>query len=162
MRYFKTLALVTALMVGGGAFADDSTNTDHNNASMELTTSGTPLDAVKFTIAQTTLTIPAAQVRPGATFTVTVPVSNPTTNRKINVSGVESKKTGDLASKLTVTPVAASNVPITAGGKGDLTFTFKFADAVPGEAVYTGDVSVTFTVTATADDGPEKDLTFGK
>ncbi|GMA16533.1 hypothetical protein E5F05_13750 [Deinococcus metallilatus] len=160
MHHFKALALVAALLTGG-ALAADSTSTDHNNATMTLTASGTASDAVKFTIAQTTLTIPAAQVRPGASFTVSVPVSNPT-SRNIKVSGAAGTPSGGaFSSKLTIAPVNASNVAIAGGSSGTLSYTFTFAAAQAGDPVYTGNVSVTFTITATADDAAPGDLTFG-
>ncbi|GAA5512166.1 hypothetical protein Dcar01_00880 [Deinococcus carri] len=161
MRSLKTLALMTALMVSGGAYAADSTSTDHNNATMTLTTSGTASDAVKFSIAQTTLTIPAAQVRPGASFTVSVPVSNPT-GRNIKVTGVAGTPTGAaFASKLTITGTNATNVAVGAGNNATLTYTFTFANAAAGDPIYSGNVSVSFTINAVADDDATQDVSFG-
>lgn len=86
MRHLKNIALLTALTLGGAASAAvDSTSSSYGSAYTDITTTGTYQKAVSFSVPNSTLTIPSTQVRPGADFTVTVPVTN-TTDHTITIT----------------------------------------------------------------------------
>lgn len=146
MRHLKSVALSALLALTAPALAESSTQTDYNNASMSLTASGTFAEAVSFTIPSTTVTLDSQQVRPGNSFTVTIPVTN-TTDREIRVKAVVSGQTGAGADHLTVTP-GNDEQTIAPGTEAELTFTFTFDGSTDAAQAGKG-VSVTFNVTAT-------------
>lgn len=158
MRHFTRLALLAALSLTGVSLATGSTSTDYNNATMSLTASGTAGTAVSFTVPSASISIPKEQVRPGASFRVTIPVTN-TTDREITVS-VMAVKSGDLSGKLTVTPVE-DTATIAAGARGTLVYTFSFAEAVSGDQDIAGQsFAVTFDLSAVGTYDTAQDKTF--
>lgn len=158
MRHFTKLALLTALSLTCASLATGSTSTDYNNATMSLTASGTAGTAVGFTVPSASISIPGSQVRPGASFKVTIPVTN-TTDREITVS-VMAVKSGDLSGKLTVTPVK-NTATIAAGAAGTLVYSFSFAEAVPGDQDIAGQsFAVTFDLSAVGTYDTAQDKTF--
>lgn len=158
MRHSHKLALFTALLLTGTSFAATSTPTDYNTATMDLSASGQAGTAVSFTVPSTTVSIPSSQVRPGNSFTVTIPVSNPT-DREIVVT-VTDTKSGDLSGKLTVTAVNDS-VTIAPGGTGNLVYTFAFDAAAPGDQTIAGQAfSVAFAMSAVGTYAPTQNSSF--
>lgn len=137
MRYFKSLALMTALTLSSAAFATmpgfPSQPVDYGTAVNQVTATGTYQSAVSFTVPSTTLTIPSAQVRPGAHFTVTIPVMN-TTDRTITISdNVSSAMAGDVTVMPTFGPV-----DVLSGDYGNFTYDLTFPADAMGSEIYGG------------------------
>ncbi|MCD0157911.1 hypothetical protein [Deinococcus sp. 6GRE01] len=157
MRIFNMAALLTTILALSTANAAGSTSTGFGSATSTMTASGTYASAVSFTIPDTTLTIPKAQVRPGATFTVTIPVTN-TTDRAITIEA------GEITNGNTgLTIIAGANCDTVApGGLCNLEYTLTFANDSAGAAALGGtDVSVTFAINAFDTAAPAEDLTVG-
>lgn len=144
---FKKTAFVILFAALTSALAVDSTQTDYDHAALSLSAQGTYAQAVSFSIPSTELTLSAEQVRPGNSFTVSIPVTN-TTDRAIDVSAVAAAPTGTGASHLTVQAVSAQ-ATLPAGQTTTLTFTLSF-DASTEAAQAGQTVSVMFDVTAVA------------
>ncbi|MFN4253263.1 hypothetical protein [Deinococcus sp.] len=157
MRIFNMAALLTTILALSTANAAGSTSTGFGSATSTMTASGTYASAVSFTIPDTTLTIPKAQVRPGATFTVTIPVTN-TTDRAITIEAgsITNGNTG-------LTIIAGTNCDTVAPGDlCNLEYTLTFAsDSVAAATLGETDITVAFAIDAfdTAED-PEN-LTVG-
>ncbi|ADY25667.1 hypothetical protein Deipr_0500 [Deinococcus proteolyticus MRP] len=144
---FKKITFAVLLAVFTSALADSSVSTDYDNASLSLTAAGTYAQAVSFSVPRTAITLSAAQIRPGNSFTVSIPVTN-TTDREIDVAAVAAAPTGTGAAHLKVTAQSAS-ATLPAGGQTNLTFLLSFDDSTDvsqGEQT----VSVVFDVSATA------------
>ena len=156
MRILK-MATLTCILALSTAHAATSTSTGYGAATSAVAASGTYASAVSFTIPDTTLTIPGAQVRPGATFTVTIPVTN-TTDRAISIEAgsITNGNTG-------LTVIAGANCDTVAQGTVcNLEYTLTFANDSAGAATLGGtDVSVTFAINAFDTAAPAEDLTVG-
>lgn len=157
MRDFKSVALAALLALTTPALAATSEQTDYNSASMSLTANGTFAGVVSFTVPGTTVTLDSQQVRPGNSFTVTIPVTN-TADREITVRATAGTPSGAGANHLTVTPTNAEET-VAVGGTAELTFTFTF-DGSTDTAQAGQDVKVTFEVTATGVYETTQDATF--
>lgn len=145
----KKLALGFAalLTLSTPALAEVSTQTDYDNATMSLNADGTFSQAVSFSIPSTAITLSAGQIRPGNSFTVSVPVTN-TTDRDIDVSVVNQAPTGTGAAHLTVSGVSTT-ATVKPGEVATLTFTLAFDSAT--DAAQAGQsIKVVFDVSATA------------
>lgn len=142
MRTLKTFALLTALTCSA-AFAVDSMPTGYGSANTTVTASGTYASAVSFTVPSASLNIPTPQVRPGASFTVTVPVTN-TTDRSITVSAGTIGKPGNA----TVVPTVGT-ASIASGATGNLMYTITFDTDSAQAATLTGTADFSFQVLAT-------------
>ncbi|MFC5847261.1 Hsp20/alpha crystallin family protein [Deinococcus petrolearius] len=161
MRQVKFFAIAAALLLGSTSLAATATSssTSYDQATMQLEATGAAQEAVNFTVPNASITIPGSQVFPGNSFTVTIPVSN-TSDRDIRVTVSDPGVTGDLAGKLTVTPVKTS-ADIVAGGSGSLSYTFTLADSVKGDQTIEGKAfTVTFSLTGTAINDGAKDSSF--
>lgn len=157
MRIFNMAALLTTILALSTANAAGSTSTGFGSATSNMTASGTYASAVSFTIPDTTLTIPKAQVRPGATFTVTIPVTN-TTDRAITIEA------GEITNGNTgLTIIAGANCDTVAPGDPcNLVYTLTFANDSTGAAALGGTaVSVTFAINAFDTAEAPEDLTVG-
>ena len=154
MRQFKSFAVAAALILGSTSLAATSVSTSYDQATLQLTATGQAQEAVNFTVPSASITIPGAQVFPGNSFTVTIPVTN-TSDRKIKVS-VSGVTGGDLAGKLTITP-NVDLVELIAGSDDNLVYTFTLADSVDGDQSIEGKAfTVTFNLTGTSvNDGSE-------
>lgn len=157
MRTFNIAVLLTTLLALSTANAAGSTSTGFGAATSTMTATGTYASAVSFTIPDATLIIPAAQVRPGATFKVIIPVTN-TTDRAISIEAgtVTNGNTG-------LTVLAGANCDtVTAGAVCNLEYTLTFAADSAGAAAFGGtDVSVTFAINAFDTAEAPEDLTVG-
>lgn len=156
MRHFKTVALFAALVAGSAFAVESSTPTGYGTATASVTATGTYASAVSFTLPNATLTIPTKQVRPGATFTVTIPVTN-TTDRSITITPGDVTAPGNVTVTNTSGPVA-----ILAGDAGNLVYTVTFADDAASYATLTGDVSLVFPMTGADTVETPSNLTVGQ
>lgn len=148
MRQVKLFALATALLLGSTSLAATSTPDSYDQATLQLAATGTAQEAVNFTVPKAEITIPGAQVFPGNSFTVTIPVTN-TSDREIEVK-VSSVTTGALGDKLTA-ETANDTVTIAPAGTGNLVYTFTLADAVSGDQSIEGKAfTVTFNLMGTS------------
>lgn len=152
MRHFKTVALFSAL-VAGSAFAVDSIPAGFGSATSSVTATGTYASAVSFTLPSATLAIPTKQVRPGATFTVTIPVTN-TTGRSITIT--PGLVTG-LGDNITVTNPAPK--VILANTAGNLVYEVAFEDDDVSFSSLTGEVNLVFPMTGADTAEAEENLT---
>lgn len=145
----KKLALGFAalLTLSAPALAEGSTQTDYDNAALELTVNGTHAQAVKFSVPSTKISLSAEQIRPGNSFTVSIPVTN-TTDRDIDVSVTNGAPSGTGAAHLAVTG-DITTATIKPGEMATLTFTLAF-DSSTSAAQAGQTVSVVFNVSATA------------
>lgn len=156
MRNFKNIALIAVLALSNAAFAVDSNGTSFGTAESTVTASGTYSSAVKFTLPAASLTIPSQQVRPGAAFTITIPVTN-TTGRAINISA--GTVTG-APTNVTITP-PAPHLNVADGATAQLVYEIEFAlDGVSGAAL-SGDVNLSFQILADDDAATPDDLELG-
>lgn len=144
----SALVIAALLSLGAPALAGtSSTQTDYDNAALSLSADGTYAQAVSFSVPSTTVTLSAEQIRPGNSFTLTIPVTN-TTDRDIDVSAVAKTPTGTGAANLTVSGVSTT-ATIKPGEDATLTFTLTFDNST--DAAQAGQtVQVVFDVSATA------------
>lgn len=143
----SALVIAALLSFAAPAFAVDSTQTNYDNASMSLSAAGTYAQAVSFSVPSPTVTLSAEQIRPGNSFTLSIPVTN-TTDRDINVSAVAQAPSGTGAAHLKVSGVSTT-ATIKPGEDATLTFTLTFDNST--DAAQAGQtVSVVFDVSATA------------
>lgn len=158
MRQTRIFAIVTVLLLGSTSLAVTSTSTNYDQATMQLTATGAAQEAVNFTVPSASITIPGAQVFPGNSFTVTIPVTN-TSDRKIKVS-VIGVTGGDLAGKLTITPdISSAELEANSGDK--LVYTFTLAKSVAGDQSIEGKAfTVTFDLTGTSVNDGSEDASF--
>ena len=143
MRHFKTVALISALIVGSAFAIKPSEPTGYGTAESSVTATGTYASAVSFTLPNGLLTIPKKQVRPGASFTVTIPVTN-TTDRPITITA------GNVTAPDNVIVANTSGpVPIAAGEEGYLIYSIDFTDDEAEYAVLEGEINIVFPMTGT-------------
>ncbi|GAA4001638.1 hypothetical protein GCM10022631_10230 [Deinococcus rubellus] len=148
MRNFKNIALIAVLALTGSAFAvTSSTPTDYDNATLAVTATGATAQNVSFTVPSTSLTITTGYMRPSATYTVTVPVTN-TTDRKITVSAVATP-TGTGASLVTVTG-GVTLTDLAPGADGVLTYTVNTSASASAADFAGKSVTITFDISATS------------
>lgn len=158
MRQFKSFAVAAALILGSTSLAATSVSTSYDQATLQLAATGTAQEAVSFTVPRASITIPGAQVFPGNSFTVTIPVTN-TSDRKVKVS-VSGVTGGDLAGKLTITPTVDS-VELIASSADNLVYTFTLADSVTGDEAIAGKAfTVTFDLVGTSVNDGSEDASF--
>ncbi|AXG98115.1 hypothetical protein DVJ83_01870 [Deinococcus wulumuqiensis] len=144
----SALVIAALLTLAAPALAQTSSNqTDYDNAILSLSAAGTYAKAVSFSVPSTTVTLKAEQIRPGNSFTLSIPVTN-TTDRDIDVSAVAKTPTGTGAANLTVSGVSPT-ATIMPGEDATLTFTLTF-DSSTDEAQAGQTVQVVFDVSATA------------
>jgi len=154
MRNLKTSLLIAALALSNAAFAVGSTSTGFGTATSSASASGTYASIVSFTIPTASLTIPSNQVRPGASFTVTIPVTN-TTDRTITVT--PSAVTGGASNVTVSTPLAHD---IATGASFSFVYTVTFAaDSAAGSAL-TGNVNLSFPLAGNDTAADPTDLSF--
>ena len=143
----SALVIAALLSFAAPAFAVDSTQTDYDHAALSLSADGTYAQAVSFSVPSTAITLTAQQIRPGNSFTLSIPVTN-TTDRDIDVSVVAKTPTGTGAANLTVSGVSTT-ATIKPGDDATLTFTLTFDNST--DAAQAGQtVQVVFDVRATA------------
>lgn len=143
-RTFTALSLLALLTFPTIALGAGSTADGFNGATLSVTATGTAAEQVSFEIPSTSITLDSKAVRPGGTFTVTVPVKN-TTDRQINVV-VTPTKNGAAATSLTIT--GPGTAIIEPGASSDIVFTFSFAETMTSDEAGQA-VEVTFDVKAT-------------
>ncbi|UQN08757.1 hypothetical protein [Deinococcus sp. QL22] len=154
MRNFKSIALIAALALSSAAYAIGSNSVSENEATMTVSANGQSLDSVKFSVGSGSFTIPTANIRSGASFTITIPVRNDT-NRAITVTSAHALG-GSLASEyVAVTSDNASGVAVAAGATGSVLYTITF-DTLASEAdrlaFSNKTMSVAFDLTGTSAD----------
>lgn len=145
MRNFKNIALIAALALGSSAFAVGSTPLDYDHATAVVVASGTTAQSVSFSVPQTTVAISSGYMRPGATYTVEVPVTN-TTDRKISISA-DSVLSGDGAALVTLSGGAAVD-DVMPGETATLSYTVILSSAADAAAFAGKSVTLTFTINA--------------
>ncbi len=143
MRNFKSIALIAALALSNAAYAADSTNTDFSNAESTTTASGTYATAVSFTLPNASLSIPSQQIRPGASFTITLPVTN-TTDRAVNISAGNVTKPDNT----TVVNTTTSFSNVAAGATVNMVYTISFSADTGDYSTFTGAANFSFQVLA--------------
>ena len=156
MRHFKTVALISALIVGSAFAIKPSEPTGYGTAESSVTATGTYASAVSFTLPNGLLTIPKKQVRPGASFTVTIPVTN-TTDRPITVTAGPVTGTG-VGSYVTVV-IDEGEVTIAKDGTLSLAYTVTFDEDDASFSTLTGNVALVFPMTGTDTAETPDDLT---
>ncbi|MBZ9750315.1 hypothetical protein GO986_15285 [Deinococcus sp. HMF7620] len=147
MRKFSVLALTTLLLLPS-ALAETSTGDTYDRASMTVTASGAYGEAVNFEVPDTALNLDASALRPGATYTISVPVTN-TTDRPIVVTGT-SAVTGSYQGNVIVTAVTGS-LTLAPGGTGELQYTIGLPSDAAISATAGKTVTVTFSLEGTSD-----------
>ncbi len=149
MRHFKQLALVTALSLSSAAFATaTSTPLTYDTATLAVTATGSTAQAVNFTVPSTSVSISDGYLRPGMTYTITVPVTN-STDRAIDITS-DFDVAGTGAGLVTVTPIMGSITGLVAQSNGTLTYTVRMTDAQDAAAFAGKGVTVTFTLTGSS------------
>lgn len=148
MRTLKIAALVSSLLLST-AVAATSESTDFDTAIVngESATVGTFGEAVNFTVS--TGNIDLDIMKPGETYTITIPVTN-TTDRAINLTlknVLASSGNSSVASMVSSTQVTP--LQLAAGQSGDLTITVTMKGA--GEVVAGDTVTISYDVEGTAD-----------
>ncbi|GAA5534102.1 hypothetical protein [Deinococcus aluminii] len=99
-------------------------------------------EAVNFTMLASSVELSAEFLKPGGSYTVSIPVTNDT-DRPITVNLLEIRKSGTYdGSLVTVTPTTSS-VPLAAGGSITIEFTVK----LPEDATIAKTASKTLTLT---------------
>ncbi len=143
MRNFKTLALITALTLSAAIAQSTSTSDGFGNAEATATASGAYASAVSFTLPTASLSIPSQQIRPGATFTITVPVTN-TTDRAVNISA------GDVVAPANadVEKTTASFNGVAPGATVKLIYTITFSPDTGDYSTFTGTANFSFQILA--------------
>ena len=158
MRQFKSFTIAAALILGSTSLAATSVSTNYDQATLQLTATGQAQKAVNFTVPKASITIPGAQVFPGNSFTVTIPVTN-TSDRDITVK-VSSVTTGALGDKLTA-ETTSDTVTIAPNGLGNLVYTFTRADSMAGDEAIAGKAfTVTFDLVGTSVNDESEDASF--
>lgn len=156
MRNIKTAALLSILALSTAASAVDSTSTGYGSAQSSVTASGTYASNVSFSLPSATLTIPSAQVRPGATFRISIPVTN-NTDRAVTFTAGTVTKPGNVE----VTP--PSPLPVASGATDMLTYIITFnADTANFATLSKTSISFTFPITAADTAATPQDLTVGQ
>ncbi|AFD26981.1 hypothetical protein [Deinococcus gobiensis] len=141
MRNIKNIALLLTFALSTAATAITSTSTGYGSATASVTASGTYASNVSFTLPAASLEIPSAQVRPGATFKITIPVTN-TTDRKVTITA------GIVGAPANVTVTAPTPVPANAGATVNLVYIIAFDDDAEKYAGLTGPANFTFPMSA--------------
>lgn len=153
MRNIKTAALLSILALSTAASAVDSTSTGYGSAKSSVGASGTYASNVSFTLPSATLTIPSAQVRPGAAFKISIPVTNKTDRAVTFTAGTVTKP-----SNTEVT--SPSFITVGSGLTGTLTYTIRFnADTAGSEALAGTSADFTFAIEAADTAVTPQDLT---
>ncbi|GGR36012.1 hypothetical protein [Deinococcus ruber] len=147
MRTLKNIVLLSVLALSGSVFAATSTAVDYDHATLAVTASGTTAQNVSFTVPATAVTITSGYMRPSASYTISVPVSN-TTDRKITVSAAPTV-TGSGASLVTVSGGTALT-DLAAGSDGSLTYTVTTSASASAADFAGKTVTITFDITATS------------
>lgn len=122
MRNLKSIALTAALVLTGAAFAVTSTPSDYNTATASTTATGGFGETVAFNIPSATFTIDAALLKPGTTYTITIPVTNSTSNRTMNISSGFTSTSTLLSSLYSLTATTGSLANLAAAAKGDIVY----------------------------------------
>lgn len=150
MHALRPTLLALALLTSGAALAETSTPVDYDHANLIVTATGNTAQAVSFTTPSSSLTIRGdnGYLRPGASYTVTVPVTN-TTDRMIDVTTATSVS-GSGTDLVTVTPVTSTLTALAAGASGNLTYTVTVADATDAAAFASKAVTITFTLSGSS------------
>ena len=156
MRNIKTAALLSILALSTAASAVDSTSTGYGSAESSVAATGTYASNVSFSLPSASLTIPAAQVRPGATFQISIPVTNKT-DRAVTFTAGTVTKPGNVV----VTP--PNPLTVASGATGALTYTIEFnADTAASAALAGTSANFTFPITAADTAAEPQDLTVGQ
>ncbi len=148
MRNLKIAALVSSLLLGT-AFAATSTPTDFDTATVsgESATVGTFGEAVNFTVS--TSSIDLTVMKPGETYTITIPVTN-TTDRAINLTLKNVlASAGDSSVASIVSSTQATPLQLAAGASGELIIAVTLKGA--GDVVAGDTVTISYDVEGTAD-----------
>lgn len=151
MRNIKTLSLLTLLTLGtlAGAVTSTSNNYDSATVSGQATQVGSFGQAVSFDVSTGTVALNAGTMgetlKPGETYTVTIPVTN-TTDRAITLSLANVAVTEGSASVAATTFSEAITLP--AGASGELTISVTLASA--SDVVASTSVSVSYSVNGAA------------
>ena len=156
MRNIKTAALLSILALSTAASAVDSTSTGYGSAESSVTASGTYASNVSFSVPSATLAIPSAQVRPGATFKISIPVTNKTDRAVTFTAGVVGKPNNAEVTSPSAITVAANTT-------GTLVYTITFnADTAASAALAGSSANFTFPITAADTAAAPQDLTVGQ
>ncbi|ULH17468.1 hypothetical protein MF271_20645 (plasmid) [Deinococcus sp. KNUC1210] len=147
MRTLKNIVLLSVLALSGSVFAASSTAVDYDNATLAITATGTTAQNVSFTVPSTALTISSAYMRPSASYTVAVPVTN-TTDRKITVSAAPTVS-GSGTSLVTVSG-GTDLTDLAAGATGTFTYTVTTSASASAEDFAGKSVIITFDISATS------------
>ncbi|GAA5534689.1 hypothetical protein [Deinococcus aluminii] len=146
----KVASLLAALILSSPALAVSSTPTDYNHATAEVSVTGSYGGGVSFTIDESQITLPVGQMKPGATYTVTIPVQNTSAN-SIDVTATSSVTDG-ATYVARVDGTGTNSATIAAGSSGNLTFRVTLssdANVTAGTAV-----TIKFTVNGTFTPAP--------
>ncbi|GMA14080.1 hypothetical protein E5F05_18445 [Deinococcus metallilatus] len=141
----KVASLLAALILSSPVLAINSTQTDYDHASADVIASGSIGDGVSFTIDESQVTLPVGQMKPGATYTVNIPVQNTSAN---SIDATATATTTDGATYVAnVDGTGTSSATIGAGATGNLIFrvTLSSNANVPAGAT----VTIKFTVNGT-------------
>lgn len=141
-------ALLTAFALAGAAQAADSTPVDYDHATLTVMASGAYGEAVNFTVPSTTVQLGSGLLRPGATYTVSIPVTN-TTDRPITVSVTNAVVGGTGAGLVTLTGGTTSAV-VAPNAVGTLTYTVSLDPTLSPAATSSKTVSIEFNLEGAA------------
>lgn len=134
MRNVKNIALITVLSLGTIAFAEPSTPVDYNSATLTATANGATGEAVAFTIPSSTISIDPSLLKTGTEYTISIPVTNSTSNRIINVTASLTPGGTLLESQYTLTPVMESLTGLGLNGSGNIVYKFTITDTTTAVA----------------------------
>lgn len=155
MRNLKSLILMTAFALSTAGYAATSTSDGFGNAEATAEASGTYATAVSFTLPSANLSIPSQQIRPGATFTITIPVTN-TTDRKVDISAGTVGKPANA----TVVNTTTSFPDVAAGATVPMVYTITFDTDSGDYTSFAGDADFSFQILAADAADSVQNLTF--
>ena len=147
MRNLKNIALIAVLALTGTVSAASSTSSDYDNATLAVAATGVTAQNVSFTVPSTSVLISSTFMRPAATYTVTVPVTN-TTDRLITVSAVPTVS-GSGTALVTVTG-GTTLTDLAPGAEGVLTYTVTTSASASVSDFSGKSVTITFAISATS------------
>ena len=157
MRKIALLAVALSLVSGlaSAQVRSHPTSFTDSNLDVNVTANGHIVSAAVFTIPSASVTIPLGTVSPGMTFTLDIPVSNPSNDVTLNPVNVTMAYSGSIQhyqNYFTLTPTSATSFHIDPGATVDVTYQVKVSDTLPKEFENTnlagGEVAYTFSFTA--------------
>lgn len=148
MRNLKSIALIAALTLSNVSYAVDATGDYDVKTASDTVTVGSTVEAVAFTVSASEFTINTASLAPDTTYTVSIPVTNSTVGRTINMALTSLTATSGSSALANYGVVTLTDKKDVAGGASttiQFTFKTKTADIIAASQT----VTFAYTVTGT-------------